>query len=104
MVGDANGYHYDPASLTIKSGDAVKWTVVSGPPHNVSFWQDSIPAAAVSQLTANMTNATTPLTSPLFNNPGESYTISFAGVPAGTYKYYCTPHLMLGMKATLTVQ
>jgi len=104
MVGDANGYKYDPATLTINSGDAVKWTVVSGPPHNVSFWQDSIPGAAVSQLTANMPNTTAPLTSPLFNNPGESYIVSFAGVPAGTYKYFCTPHLALGMKATLTVQ
>src|SRR6476469_7484832 len=38
MVGDASGYKYDPANLTIKQGDAVKFTVVSGPPHNVSFY------------------------------------------------------------------
>src|SRR5690348_12178489 len=34
MIGDASGYKFDPATLTIKQGDAVKWTVVSGPPHN----------------------------------------------------------------------
>jgi plastocyanin len=104
MVGDASGYKYDPASLTIKEGDAVKWTVVSGPPHNVSFYADSIPSGASNQLSANMPNPMSPLTSPLFNNPGESYTVSFKGVPKGTYKYFCTPHQALGMHAQLTVQ
>ena len=45
-----------------------------------------------------------PLTSPLFDNPNESYTVSFKGVPKGTYKYFCTPHQALGMHAQLTVQ
>lgn len=104
MIGDASGYKYDPATLTIKQGDAVKFTVVSGPPHNVSFYADSIPAGAQNQLNANMPNPMSPLTSPLFNNPGESYTVSFAGVPKGTYKFFCTPHQALGMHAQLTVQ
>lgn len=104
MIGDATGYKYDPVNLTIKQGDAVKWTVVSGPPHNVSFYADSIPSGAQAQLNANMPNPMSPLTSPLFNNPGESYTISFAGVAKGTYKYFCTPHQALGMHAQLTVQ
>ena len=104
MVGDASGYKYDPASLTIKVGDAVKFTVVSGPPHNVSFYADSIPAGAQNQLSANMPNPMSPLTSPLFNNPGESYTVSFAGVPKGTYKFFCTPHQALGMHGQITVQ
>jgi plastocyanin len=30
--------------------------------------------------------------------------VSFAGAPKGDYKYYCLPHLALGMKAKLTVQ
>ena len=104
MLGDASGYKYDPANLTIKEGDAVKFTVTSGPPHNVSFYADSIPAGAQAQLSANMPNTMSPLTSPLFNNPGESYTVSFKGVPKGTYKYFCTPHQALGMHAQLTVQ
>ena len=104
MIGDASGYKFDPANLTIKEGDAVKWTVVSGPPHNVSFYADSIPSGAQAQLSANMPNPMSPLTSPLFNNPGESYTVSFKGVPKGTYKYFCTPHQALGMHAQLTVQ
>jgi plastocyanin len=104
MIGDATGYRFEPTTLTIKQGDAVRWTVVSGPPHNVTFWPDSIPSGANGQLQANMPNTMSPLSGPLDSNIGATYTVSFAGVPAGTYKYYCTPHLTLGMKAQLTVQ
>jgi plastocyanin len=104
MLGDDKGYRYDPASLTIKVGDAVHWTVVSGTPHNVTFWADSIPRGAAAALGPDMPNTMAPLTGPMLNNAGESYTVTFAGVPKGTYHYYCTPHLALGMKATLTVQ
>ena len=104
MLGDAQGYRFEPATLTIKRGDAVRWTVVSGPPHNVTFWSDSIPSGASTQLQANMPQTIAPLSSPLESNIGATYTVSFAGVPAGAYRYYCTPHLAMGMKAQLTVQ
>jgi plastocyanin len=104
MLGDAQGYRFEPAMLTIKRGDAVRWTVVSGPPHNVTFWSDSIPSGASTQLQANMSQTMAPLSSPMESNIGATYTVSFAGVPAGAYKYYCTPHLAVGMKAQLTVQ
>ena len=35
---------------------------------------------------------------------GESYTMSFANVPAGKYVYICTPHLAMNMKGSVTVQ
>ena len=34
----------------------------------------------------------------------ESYTVSFAGLKAGTYDFNCTPHLANNMKGTITVQ
>lgn len=104
MVGDASGYRFVPASLTIKRGDAVRWTNVSGGPHNVSFWPDSIPAGAQSALSANMPSTTSPLIGPLLLTPNQTYTISFANVPTGAYKFYCTPHLALGMKGVIQVQ
>lgn len=104
MVGDAQGYRFDPAQLTIKAGDGVKWEMVSGGPHNVAFDPAKVPAAAKAQLMANMTNQMGELSSPMFMNTGESYTISFANIPAGTYDYVCTPHLMNGMTGTITVQ
>ena len=104
MIGDAKGYRFEPNALSIKAGDAVRWTIVSGPPHNVTFWQDSMPSVAIAQLGANMPETTGALTGPLRMNPRDTYTVSFAGVSAGTYGYYCTPHLALGMKAIITVQ
>ena len=104
MIGDATGFRFEPNALSVKAGDAVRWTVLSGPPHNVTFWQDSIPADAVAQLRANMPATTAALTGPLRMSPSDTYVVSFTGVPAGTYRYFCTPHLALGMKATITVQ
>src|SRR6476469_721746 len=54
MIGDAQGYRFDPANITIKAGDGIKFTVVSGGPHNVAFDPATIPADSKSQLDANM--------------------------------------------------
>jgi plastocyanin len=104
MIGDASGYRFAPAKLTIQRSDRVKFTLVSGPPHNVVFWQDSIPKGAAAKLTKAMTNAVGPLTGPFLMNAGESYSVSFEGLPAGKYRYYCAPHLALGMTATIEVK
>lgn len=104
MVGDAQGYRFEPASITIKQGDAVKWVFVSGGPHNVAFDANGIPSGAQAQLSANMPNQQGPLSSPMMMNVNEEYTVSFAGLPAGTYNYVCTPHLAMNMKGIVTVQ
>lgn len=104
MVGDDKGYRFEPAAITVKAGDAVRWTNVSGGPHNVTFWADSVPAGAQAQLGANMPNTTAPDTGPLLTDPNATYAVSTAGLKPGVYHYYCTPHLALGMKATVTVQ
>ena len=104
MVGDAQGYRFEPANITIKRGDAVKWVMVSGGPHNVAFEADKLPAGAQAQLSANMPNQQGPLSSPMMMNPNEEYTASFAGVPAGNYPYICTPHLAMNMRGVVTVQ
>jgi plastocyanin len=104
MVGDAQGYRFEPANITVRRGDAVKWIMVSGGPHNVAFDANAIPAGAQAQLSANMPNQQGPLSSPMMMNPNENYTVSFAGVPAGAYNYVCTPHLAMNMKGVVTVQ
>jgi len=104
MVGDDKGYRFEPADITIKQGDGIKWVMVSGGPHNVAFDPATIPADVKAQLSANMPNQQGELSSPLFMNPDETYTISFANIKPGTYPYHCTPHLALGMKGTITVQ
>jgi len=104
MIGDEKGYRFDPADITVKAGDGIKFIMVSGGPHNVAFDPATIPADVKPQLMANMPNQQAELSSPLFMNPNESYTISFANVKPGQYPYHCTPHLAMGMKGTITVQ
>ncbi len=95
---------YEPSSLTIAPGTTVRFVNVSGGPHNIAFWQDSIPAGAATALNANMKNTVDNLSGAFLTQPNESYDVSFANAPTGTYKGYCTPHLTLGMKIAITVQ
>ena len=37
MIGDGTTYKFDPANITIKQGDGIKFIMVSGGPHNVAF-------------------------------------------------------------------
>jgi plastocyanin len=102
MVGDEKGYKYEPAALTIKVGDGVRWTMVSGGPHNVQF--ENVAADAKSQLMANMPNQLTELGSPILINANEKYEMTFNGVRPGKYDYICSPHLANNMKGSITVQ
>lgn len=104
MVGDpATGYKFVPENLTIKAGDGVKWTMVSGGPHNVAF--QNVAAGAKAQLVANMPNQEMgELSSKMYMNPNEGFTMSFGNVAAGKYDYVCTPHIAMNMKGSITVQ
>ena len=104
LVDDAGNYKFDPVNITVKQGDAVKWVMVSGGPHNVQFDEATVPAAAKAQLRANMPNMLTELGSPMMMNNGETYQISFANIPAGNYPYVCQPHIAMNMKGVVTVQ
>ena len=104
MYGDDKGYRFEPANITIKQGDAVKFTMVNGGPHNVAFDPAAIPSGAQAQLNANIPNAASDLNSQMLMNPNDGVTVSFAGVPAGAYNYHCTPHLAMNMKGVITVQ
>ena len=104
MLGDAQGYRFEPANITVKPGDGIKFIMVSGGPHNVAFDPATIPAAVQGQLDTNISEKMGQLSSTLKMNAGETITVSFANIPAGKYPYHCTPHLALGMKGEITVQ
>jgi plastocyanin len=104
MIGDASGYRFEPANLSVKQGDAVKFVMISGGPHNVTF-QSVVDPAAKTQLDANMPGAKMgELMGPMLMQPNEAYTVSFAKVPTGKYDYICTPHAAMNMKGSITVQ
>jgi plastocyanin len=95
---------FDPANVTIKSGDVVRFHNKTGGPHNVAFDKDSIPAGAEAVLNGAMKDVIAPLTGPMLVQPDQTYEISFAGAPAGVYHVHCTPHIAFNMRGTVTVQ
>jgi plastocyanin len=104
MSGDASGYRFRPASVSAHVGDVVRFVNVSGGPHNVSFWEDSIPAGAAATLHRNMEKTTGALSGALLSEPNETYTVSLVGLPPGTYRYYCVPHLAVNMAGRITIR
>jgi plastocyanin len=105
MVGDAKGFRFEPANVSIKQGDGIKFVVVSGGPHNVAFDAATIPPDMKSQLDANMgTDKMAELSSNMKMNPGESVTVSFGNIKPGQYPFHCVPHLALNMKGVITVK
>jgi plastocyanin len=110
MIGDEKGYRFEPAALTIKVGDGLKFVNVIGGPHNIAF--NTVPDASKGQLDANMPSQTGSgpgskmgdLSGPLLVAPNDTYTVSFAGVTPGSYEFNCTPHLANNMKGSVTVQ
>ena len=103
MVGDEKGYRFEPATLTAKAGDGIKFVMVSGGPHNVAFDAATLAEDVKAQLQANMPNSTD-LSSPMMMTANEAWTISLGNVKPGTYGIICTPHLAMGMKMELIVQ
>ncbi|MGH7646394.1 MAG: plastocyanin/azurin family copper-binding protein [Gemmatimonadales bacterium] len=96
---------FEPAAITVAPGTTVRFINVSGFPHNVAFWGDSIPAGAATMLNAAMPNRMDNLSGPFATTLNETYDVTFAAdAPQGAYKGYCLPHLALGMRLTITVQ
>jgi len=104
MVMEGTTPKFVPNELSVKAGDQVVFTYVgTGGPHNVAFYADSVPAGAVPVLMAQIKDGLDSLSTALLTDPNTSVTISFAGAPAGEYKFTCTPHSAMGMHGKITV-
>jgi plastocyanin len=103
MVLEGTTYKYDPANITVKAGDGIKFIMVSGGPHNVAFDPAAIPADMKDQLWANMPNSVDGQ-GPILTDPNAEWTLSLGNIKPGTYPFFCTPHLAMNMKGEITVQ
>jgi plastocyanin len=102
MVLQGSKYEYSPNTLTVGPNDVLRFHNKSGGPHNVSFWADSIPSGAASHIV--LPDPMAPLASKLAVAPDEVLEVKLNDAPKGDYKFYCTPHLALGMTGKLTVK
>ncbi len=95
MVTTKDGKNFfDPAELTIKVGDTVRWVNECEEgvacTHSAQAYRDKIPQGAEA------------FDSGLLTEQGQSFEYTFT-VP-GEYEYFCLPHEALGMKGKIIVQ
>lgn len=85
----ATEFKFEPAELTVKPGDVVRWEQTQATPHNVDF-RDGPLAGTVSEFLLS---------------PGQTWEITIEGTFGGqTLSYVCTPHEFMGMKGTIIVE
>lgn len=91
MVTDESGNRFDPETVTARTGDVLRFTLVTGV-HNASF-----PAAQNPGATG------LPAPTRLLQAEGETADVT-VGMGRGSYRFQCDPHAALGMTGTLTVE
>ncbi|WP_215618772.1 plastocyanin [Leptothoe kymatousa] len=94
MGSDAGLLQFEPATITIKSGDSVTWVNNKMAPHNVIFDEAAVPGgkAVADALSQDQ----------LTFSPGESYSSTFSD--PGEYSYFCAPHRGAGMVGKIIVE
>lgn len=105
MLMDDEGFRFDPSYLTVNEGDGVRFVMISGVPHNVTFDERFIPAGARPQLAANLAAlGARELAAPVVTTIDSAYVVSTTGLSRGEYLFYCAPHRSLNMHGVLTVK
>jgi plastocyanin len=89
---DGASGHFEPANVTVKKGDTVRFISDGKAAHNVSF-----PPAE------NAGKSNLPPPAPYLTSAGQTYDLP-VNMDAGTYNFQCDPHATMGMKGVLTVQ
>jgi plastocyanin len=90
-----------PATVTIQVGESVAWVNASAIPHTATDDPAKNPVAQVFPEYAKLPPGAMAWDSGLLQ-PGQSFAHTFT-VP-GTYAYFCIPHVLSGMRGTITVQ
>jgi plastocyanin len=101
---------FAPSIITARPGDTLVFTNGRGGPHNVQFADDSITDQVHRLIDAAMPDRPkapwsrdVPLASPLLVLDGDTYKVVVPALPYGRYRFFCTPHVMGGMRGELVV-
>jgi plastocyanin len=91
MVSDERGNYFDPATVEVKRGDVLRFTLVSGI-HNASFPADRNPG-----------KSGLPAPTELLQSAGQTRDVPLDLAP-GEYTYQCDPHVAMGMVGKVVVK
>ncbi len=95
MVDKSNAeWRFEPAQVTVHPGDTLRFVQADVVPHNVEF-----------KKTPDKANLGEARMGRFLTTKGETYDLVIdSRFSPGTYKYVCTPHIAMGMKASFTVE
>ena len=91
MVTEGASNYFEPAEVTARPGDVIRFTLVSGL-HNVSC------PAGLNGSAAGLPEAT-----PFLQTPGQYVDVPVNMEP-GSYTFHCDPHVAMGMVGRLIVE
>ena len=97
-------YRFSPATVTVRPGDVVEFTVVNGAPHSVVFEGKGLSPAAHEALNGAMPRRTADLSSPLLTENGSGYRVTVPNLPPGSYPFFCLPHRAYDMRGELRIK
>jgi plastocyanin len=96
MGSDSGMLVFEPANVTVKPGDTVKFVINKVPPHNVIFNPQLVPGQDKALAKS--------LSHPKMGMDGDTFEVTIpADAPAGDYSYFCAPHQGAGMVGKITV-
>lgn len=98
-----DGFAFEPATVTVTSGETVTWRNADAVEHTVTAYADELPAAAAYFASGGFDSeaaAREDMSNGLLA-PGEEYEHTFS--QPGSYAYFCIPHEMAGMTGTVRV-
>lgn len=97
----ADQLRFDPPEVTIKAGQTITWQNESQMPHTATCDPAQNPVEKSHPEYIALPAGAEPWGSKMLQ-PGDSYSHTFT--VAGEYKYICIPHVMSGMRGTITVE
>ena len=104
MTSRGAGPRFEPAEISLRAGDTIRFINFRGGPHNVQFFTDSIAAGARFLIDSAIGDTRIgPLAARLLWDAEESYTLVVPALEPGRYPFVCAPHYTAGMAGALIV-
>jgi plastocyanin len=99
LVQRGDQYAFEPAELSIPSGDVLRFVMTGQQPESVAF--DTTAAAPE---VADFIGENSLLRGVLLVQPGQAHDVSFRDAPPGRYSFYSIPHSVHGMRGWVDIR
>jgi plastocyanin len=96
-------HRFVPGRITARAGDILVFRVSSGAPHAVAFEGSGLATTARDQLQAALPDRVSDLQGPVLPRNGMEYKVTVPRLPAGTYRFYSSPHRAYEMRGELII-